>query len=106
MLFKGAQPLETVPTGRLRLTKEVVNVPLSVTDSGGGLSLGPEGVLLLMDRRGGFFSVTGDQVEKLDVTPPPTNRRPMMLRYSNAFSRNRLLNMKGPDLAVASHLHL
>ena len=32
VLFKGAQPPETVPTGRLRLTKEVVNVPLSVAD--------------------------------------------------------------------------
>lgn len=71
VLFKGAQPVETVSTGRLRLTREVVNVPLSVTDSGGGLGLGPGGVLLLLDRRGGFFSIRGDQVEQLSVAAPP-----------------------------------
>lgn len=71
VLFKGAQKPEDVSTGRLRLTREVVNVPLTVTDSGGGLGLGPDGGLLLLDRRGGFFSVRGDQVDQLDVAAPP-----------------------------------
>ena len=81
VLFKGAQKPEGVATGRLRLTKDVVNVPLTVTDSGGGLSLGPDGGLLLIDRRGGFFSVNGAEVEPLNVAPPPNGFTELKARF-------------------------
>ena len=74
VLFEGAQEAKSVSTGRLRLKKQVVNVPLAVTDSGGGLGLAPEGELLLLDRTGGIFSVMEDKVTKLAVTPPPNGR--------------------------------
>jgi len=41
VLFEGAEQAKSVSTGRLRLKKQVVNVPLAVTDSGGGLGLAP-----------------------------------------------------------------
>jgi cytochrome c2 len=66
--------VETIFTA---LNMRALDVPVERAGSGGALaSLGND--LLLMTHEGGFFEVSGDEANKLDIAPPPNGWKAML----------------------------
>lgn len=91
----GYGETETVTTGRLRLEKRVVNVPLEVADNGGGLGPSPDGALLLIDRTGQIFHVSDGVTTKLAVETPDNNIGALEQQFSDGLFESASLRLKG-----------
>lgn len=84
-----------IVTNRLTLKKRVFNMPLSVTDSGGGIAPAPDGGVLILDRMGNAFHHIDGQTNALNIATPDNGLDDLIRQHSEGALGDKSLRTRG-----------
>lgn len=84
-----------ITTNRLVLKTQIINVPIMVTDSGGGIAEAPDGGILLLDRIGQVFHHLRGKTIKLNIETPDNGLEDLSRQHAAGQLGETTFNARG-----------